>query len=169
MAFFHQLAVAVLLVLLTLSLQCAGVATLIEWLRRVAVRDIARLGPIRSAALVVQSSIAIITLHGLVILLWASFYRAQCFSSWDLSFYFSASSYATVGYGDVILPANWRLLGPLESVTGVLMCGVSVCLLFALITRLIPQGPHPTQVNTHPDIPSSTARTSQDSHERTHA
>jgi hypothetical protein len=27
----------------------------------------------------------------------------QCFPSWELAFYFSASSYATVGYGDVIL------------------------------------------------------------------
>ena len=169
MAFFHQLSVAVLLVLLTLSLQCAGVSALIEWLRRVVMRDIATLGPIRSAALVVQSSIAIIILHGLVILLWASFYRAQCFSSWELSFYFSASSYATVGYGDVVLTANWRLLGPLESVTGVLMCGVSVCLLFSLVTRLIPQGPHSTPENTDRDTPSSTAGASQTLHEPAHA
>jgi voltage-gated potassium channel len=151
MVLFHQLGVAVLLVLVTLCLQCAGVAAMIEWLRRVMTRGISAFGPIRSAALVVQSSIAIITLHGLVILLWAGFYRAQCFTSWELAFYFSASSYSTVGYGDVVLPANWRLLGPLESVTGVLMCGVSVCLLFALITRLVP---HPAPENKHPEASS---------------
>jgi len=137
MVLFHELAVAVLLLILTLWLQCAGVAALIEWLRRVAARDISVLGPIRSAALVVRTSVAIIILHGLVILLWAGFYRARCFPSWELAFYFSASSYATVGYGDVVLHPNWRLLGPLESMTGLLMCGVSVGLLIALITRLV--------------------------------
>ena len=98
-------------------------------------------GPVRSAVLVVKSTIAIIILHGLVILLWASFYRLQCFPSWELSFYFSSSSYATVGYGDVPLPSRWRLLGPLPRIAGVVMCGVSVCLLFATITRLMDRDP----------------------------
>ena len=137
MIVFHQALTAVLLLILTLWLQCAGVAALIAWLRRVAARDIYKLGPIRSAALIVKSTIAIIILHGLVILLWASFYRARCLPSWELAFYFSSSSYATVGYGDVVLPSNWRLLGPLESMTGVLMCGLSVGILFALVTRLV--------------------------------
>jgi voltage-gated potassium channel len=137
MTLFTQAAVAVLLLILTLGVQCAGVAVLVEWLKRVIAPEIQIFGPGRSAVLVMQSTIAIVLLHGLVILLWASFYRSQCFPSWELAFYFSASSYATVGYGDVILPSTWRLLGPLESMTGVLMCGVSVCVLFALVTRLV--------------------------------
>jgi hypothetical protein len=51
--------------------------------------------------------------------------------------YFSATSYSTVGYGDVTLPLKWRMLGPIESITGVLMCGISVSLLFAIATRLV--------------------------------
>jgi voltage-gated potassium channel len=130
-------AAAVLLLLLTLSLQCAGIALLVEWLKHVVMPEIRRFDPVRAGLLVVQSTIAIIVVHGVVILLWACFYRWQCFDSWELAFYFSASSYATVGYGDVVMPGMWRLLGPLESMTGVLMCGVSVCVLFALITRLV--------------------------------
>ena len=37
----------------------------------------------------------------------------------------------------MLLPPQWRLLGPLESMMGVLRCGISVSLLFALITRLV--------------------------------
>jgi hypothetical protein len=85
MIVFHQALTAVLLLILTLWLQCAGVAALIAWLRRVAARDIYKLGPIRSAALVVKSTVAIIVLHGLVILLSASFYRAL-FCPWQLAF-----------------------------------------------------------------------------------
>ncbi len=153
MTLIPQAAAAVLLLILTLCLQCAGVAALIEWLRSVTATGASEFGPIRSAVLVVKSTIAIIILHGLVILLWASFYRLQCFPSWELAFYFSASSYATVGYGDVILPSRWRLLGPLESMAGVLMCGVSVCLLFATITGLVYRDPRHSRKLDHASHP----------------
>lgn len=152
MTLIPQAAAAVFLLILTLCLQCAGVAALIEWLRSLTAKG-AKFGPIRSALLVVKSTIAIIVLHGLVILLWASFYRLQCFPSWELAFYFSASSYATVGYGDVTLPGRWRLLGPLESMAGVLMCGVSVCLLFATITRLLHRDPRHSGKQGHINRP----------------
>jgi voltage-gated potassium channel len=170
MIVFHQIVAAVLLLILTLWLQCAGVAVLITWLRRVAARDIYRLGPMRSAGLVVKSTVSIIVLHGLVILLWASFYRLRCLPSWELAFYFSSSSYATVGYGDVVLPSNWRLLGPLESMTGVLMCGLSVGILFALVTRLVDRAAQsiPERERLKPHSPLSVAGRSRYSGEQTH-
>jgi len=137
MPIFDQLAACALLLVLTLWLQCVGVALLIEWLKRVMARGIYTFGSIRAAALVVQATMAMIVLHTLVILLWAGFYRLRCFPSWTLAFYFSGSTYATVGYGDVVLPTKWQLLAPLESMAGVLMCGVSVSILFAVVTRLV--------------------------------
>jgi Ion channel len=56
---------------------------------------------------------------------------------WESAFYFSTASYATVGYGDVVLPQMWRTLGPVESIIGVLMCGLSAGFLFAIVSRLI--------------------------------
>ena len=91
----------------------------------------------RCAALVMQTTVAVIILHGIVILLWASCYRWLCLPTWESAVYFSASSYATVGYGDVVLPSKWRLLGPLESMVGMLMSGVSIGLLFAAVTHLV--------------------------------
>jgi len=137
MVLFNQVGAAVVLLTLTLCLQCAGVTVLVQWLKCVLTRDVHKHGPVYSATLVVKSTVTIVVLHGLVILLWAGFYRSRCFPSWELAFYFSASSYSTVGYGDLILPSNWRLLGPLEGITGVLMCGISVSVLFALVTRLL--------------------------------
>jgi hypothetical protein len=69
------------------------------------------------------------------ILMWAGSWK--CFPSGEPAFYFSTSSYSTVGYGDLVLPRMWRALGPVESVTGVLMCGLSVSLLFAIVTFLV--------------------------------
>jgi len=145
---FHEIVASTILVLLTLSVQCAGVATLIRWLRRIAAKEIHKGSLFEAGLLVMQTTVAVILLHGTVILLWASFFRCLCFRSWESAFYFSGSSYATVGYGDVLLPERWRLLGPLESVVGVLMCGISVSLLFALVTRLIGSDTSLTQEST---------------------
>ena len=67
--------------------------------------------------------------------MWASFYRWKCFHG-GASFYVSAS-YSTVGYGDVLFPHFWRFLGPVESLTGMLMCGMSVSGLYAILTRVL--------------------------------
>jgi voltage-gated potassium channel len=149
---FHQLTAGILLILLTLALQGAGLATLINWIRPIAARGIHKLHPIRAAALVGESTMAILLVHGLVILLWAGFYRSRCFPSWEPALYFSAASYSTVGYGDVMLPSRWRFLGPLESIIGVLMCGYSVSALFAIVTRLIAPTVQPSQREGQKDV-----------------
>jgi hypothetical protein len=136
MTLLQQAGAAVLLLSVTLSLQCGGAATLILWIRSIP-RESQEVRVFRCAALVMQTTVAVIILHGIVILLWASCYRWICFPSWESAFYFSASSYATVGYGDVLLPSKWRLLGPLESMVGMLMSGVSIGLLFAAVTHLV--------------------------------
>jgi voltage-gated potassium channel len=137
MPFLRQSIGAAVLVLLTLSLQCAGMATLIARIIAHAKRDLHKLGPLRSAVLVVRITVVMIVLHILEILLWAGFFRWSCFRSWESSFYFSTTTFSTVGYGDIVLPQAWRILGPIEAITGVLMCGLSASFLFAIVTRLV--------------------------------
>jgi voltage-gated potassium channel len=137
MIFIRQTSAALVLATLTLSLQCAGLAAVIAWARPSFAPHVLRLGAIRSAVLVMRLMTAVIGLHLLEIVLWAGFYRWLCFPSWESAFYFSASSYATVGYGDVVLPQMWRTLGPVESIIGVLMCGLSASFLFAIVSRLV--------------------------------
>jgi len=137
MTFARQAGAAVFLVTLTLSMQCAGIAVLISWARASIERGIARLSSLHAAVLMIRFSTLVIVLHFLQILVWSVFYRWYCLPSWESSFYFSATSYSTVGYGDVVLPGICRLMGPVESVTGVLMCGISVSGLVALAARLV--------------------------------
>jgi len=51
--------------------------------------------------------------------------------------YHSAVNYTSLGYGDVVMSASWRLLGPLETADGMLMFGVSTAMIFAVIQRLL--------------------------------
>ena len=139
MEFVRQASAGIVLVAATLGLQSAGMAILIHWARATIAQGISlnELSPWRSAVLMIRFTAVMIVLHIFQILLWAGFYRWQCLSTWESSFYFSTASYSTVGYGDVILPRIWRTLGPLESIIGVIMCGISVSALFAIAIRLI--------------------------------
>ena len=72
------------------------------------------------------------------ILLWALLYQGLgLFSGLEGSLYFSGITFTTVGYGDMTLPACWRLLSVAEAVTGVLMAGWSTAQLVYVVQRII--------------------------------
>jgi hypothetical protein len=86
--FVHQACAGFVLVTLTLWLQSAGIGMLLAWIRRVAEGAIHKMSAMRAAALVVRFTTAVVILHELEILLWASFYRWICLPSWVSAFYF---------------------------------------------------------------------------------
>lgn len=51
--------------------------------------------------------------------------------------YHSAVNFASLGYGDIVMSKNWKLLGPLEAINGVLMLGMSSAALMAILQQLI--------------------------------
>jgi voltage-gated potassium channel len=136
MDFIRHATAATVLVALSLWIQCIGMATLIDRGLAYLARE-HRLSPLHSTVLIVRVTCIMIGLHIAQILVWAAFYRWMFFPGWGLAFYFSTGSYATIGSGDLALPTTWRSLGPVEAMTGVLMCGLSVSLLFAIVARLV--------------------------------
>ena len=79
----------------------------------------------------------LVMLHLVEITVWALFYWWQCLPDAESSFYFSGVTYTTVGYGDLVLPVEWRLLGSVEGLTGILMCGLSTGLFFAVVSKVL--------------------------------
>ncbi len=77
------------------------------------------------------------------------FYWLGEFATLNEAIYHSAVNFATLGYGDVVMSAEHRLLGPLEAINGALMIGVSTAALsrafsVAMQELVIPhQGPPP--------------------------
>lgn len=52
------------------------------------------------------------------------------------AFYFSSVTYTTVGYGDLVLPKDWRMVGGIEALTGMLMCGWSTGFFFTVVSHI---------------------------------
>lgn len=93
-----------------------------------------------------------IVLHLLEITIWAVFYAAEHgMPNLETAMYFSAVTYTTTGYGDLVLPAPWRLVGAVEALTGILMCGWSTGFFFAIVSRLFGPRFNPVAPVSHHD------------------
>lgn len=78
----------------------------------------------------------LVLLHLAGISVWGLFYWwQQCLPNMESALYFSGVTYATVGYGDLVLPEEWRLFAPIEGLTGILMCGLSASFFFVIVSK----------------------------------
>jgi hypothetical protein len=75
--------------------------------------------------------IGFVVAHMVEIVLWAAAYRlAGELRSFEEAVYFSAITFATIGYGDVTLSSQWRLASAIEGVNGILLFGWTTAFLF---------------------------------------
>lgn len=87
--------------------------------------------------LLVRMTWLLLLFHAAEISVWALFFLWRgCLPDAETAFYFSGTTYATIGYGDVVLPQAWRMLAPVEGLTGILMCGLSTGLFVAVISKI---------------------------------
>ena len=54
----------------------------------------------------------------------------------ETALYFSTVTFTTLGYGDVTLDANWRLLGSIQAANGTIMFGWTTAIVMAVIHRM---------------------------------
>ncbi|MBP1598028.1 MAG: Ion channel [Acidobacteria bacterium] len=129
-----KLLIAWCLMALCVAIHAGGVASALRWLR-----------PQQSAAprfwrwtwLFIRLAGWMILVHLTEITVWAFFYVWKgAIADLPAALYFSVVTYTTTGYGDLVLPEAWRLVGGIEALTGILMCGWSTGFFFAVVSRL---------------------------------
>jgi len=124
------------LVAMTVIIHAAGIALVLNRIWRSPARPETGFWPI--SWLLIRLAWWLILVHLLEIAVWAFFFWWQkCLPDAESSFYFSGVTYATIGYGDLVLPKEWRLFGPVEGLIGILMCGLSTAFFFAVVIRTI--------------------------------
>ncbi len=66
----------------------------------------------------------------IAIWLWAiAFHWLQIFGTYEEAVYFSLVAFTTLGFGDILLPQEWRLLSGLAAANGLLMFGLLTAIL----------------------------------------
>ena len=64
------------------------------------------------------------------------------FQDYRTAFYHSAVNFATLGYGDIVMSEKQRLLGPIQSLNGILMVGVSTAVFMTTIRDAVKLSAH---------------------------
>jgi hypothetical protein len=134
----REILFAFILVSINVSIHATGMVELLDWLTRKQPKIEREYGVFTNILLFIKIFAILLTLHLAQICVWAGFYALWCgLKDFESALYFSISTYTTIGYGDVVLPIGWRLLGAIEGVTGVLMFGWSTGVIFAVASRLM--------------------------------
>ena len=134
-----KLLIALVLMALCVAVHAAGVTSALRWVRG---KRESPQGYWRWTWLFIRLAAWMILLHLLEISSWALYYFwRDAIDDVQAAFYFSAVTYTTTGYGDVVLAEEWRLVGGVEALTGILMCGWSTGFFFAVVSRMYQTAP----------------------------
>ena len=130
-----QLLIAWMLMALCISVHAIGLVGAFRWID--GSRALANPRFLPPTWLLIRVSAWIIFLHLIEISLWALVYVwRKAMPAADAALYFSAVTYTTTGYGDLVLPEAWRLVGGIEALTGILLCGWSTGFFVAVVNRM---------------------------------
>lgn len=81
----------------------------------------------------------LITIH---IWLWAITYEllnVKEFKTLEDAVYFSTVTFTTLGYGDIVLKDDWRVLSGIEAANGIILMGWSTAFLFEVMSQIYPR------------------------------
>lgn len=73
----------------------------------------------------------------LEVLLWAlTYYLLNALQGFEPAFYFSMVTFTTLGYGEIVLGEQWRLLASFEAANGIIMFGWTTAVILAAVQRI---------------------------------
>lgn len=132
------MASALFLIMLSIAIHAMGTTM---WLRYLIGRYADSSGiflPRTRLTVLILTALVLIGLHVIEIFVWAAAYLIVApgeLESLEAAFYFSAVTFTTLGYGDVTLTSQWRLLSGFEAIAGILLIGWTTAFMFAVLQR----------------------------------
>lgn len=80
---------------------------------------------------------------------WAVMYlyhpQIKALGDLDTALYFSMVTFTTLGYGDVVLTGQWRMLASIQAANGVIVFGWTTALIFVWMQHIYLRKPFPDQ------------------------
>ncbi len=128
-----NIAIGALLILLTTAVHAGGMALSFRFIHNHATIAGSRLHLNRvvkvGGVVLIMYLIAIME-----VLIWGAAYLTfDAIDGFEKAIYFSAVTFTTLGYGDVVLDGSRRLLSSLEAINGIIMFGWSTAIVIAAV------------------------------------
>jgi hypothetical protein len=136
-----ELLLGIAVMVVCVMVQCFFVAILFRVLMFLEQHHLLQPGLLKSSALL--TAIMLIMLVGTFgqIAVWAAVFQLGGeFADFATAFYHSTVNFATLGYGDIVMSEEARLLGALEAVNGVMMFGLTTGVMFTVLNAIMHRG-----------------------------
>jgi voltage-gated potassium channel len=133
--------ISVGIILVSIGIHGLGNTYLVLFLYKKQQNAIKKLG-FKSAFQVLSfTALLLMLVHFLEIVIWAAAYLAipeiRQLANFEEAIYFSMVTYATVGYGDIVLEPQWRIMSGFEAMSGILLFGWSTAMLFSIVQKIL--------------------------------
>ena len=124
--------------LLCLIVQVVVVFWCVRYCTRQTDGDASDAGWLKAIRTLSVSMLAMMTANLLQIALWGFlFVGLGEFEEVYPAVYHSAVNFTSLGYGDIVMKEEWKLLGPLEAANGILMMSMTAAALTAILQYII--------------------------------
>jgi len=133
-----QLLLGSLLVVATSAVHSAVTVLVLRLLRALHVEHSLMQTHLGRSSLVAATVLLLFVTALIEVTLWAATYlRVGAIESFEAALYFSMVTFTTLGYGDITLGEDWRLLASFQAAIGIIMFGWTTAIIVALIQRMV--------------------------------
>ncbi|WBL82698.1 potassium channel family protein [Bradyrhizobium xenonodulans] len=132
-----QFLVGTLVSLVSIAVHALATVVAIDIARSAGLRHPTRPRP-HLMGVMMATAVVLMAAHILEVLIWAATYGIVGAAAAEHGLiYFAFVNYTTLGYGDVTPVREWRLIGPLTAMNGVLLFGWSAAVLFEVLRKTL--------------------------------
>lgn len=132
----HQLVIGSLVIAVTVAVQAEMFNLLSNRIESMIIHFRRWLRRFANTGVIIVAVLFVLLVHTINVWLWAmTFMMVGAFASFEPALYFSLISFTTLGFGDIILGPDWRLLSGLTAANGFLSFGWSTAYMVELVRR----------------------------------
>jgi len=134
---FNQILIGSFIIPITILVQVIFIQIAIRFLRKLEQTQ-SRYGTAAISILLSASTLWLLAALSIAIWIWAGFFLyLGCFETLEQSLYFSMVAFTTLGFGDLTLPLDWRILSGMIAANGLVLFGLNTAFLFEVLHRTI--------------------------------
>lgn len=134
-----QLIIGCFMISLTVIIHAIALDRIVIFLEKIGPRTFNLFHHFWKIPLMVITVLSVFLTHIVQIWIWAILFyylTPDILPDMESAIYFSTSSFTTVGFGDVFLDKDWRLLSSFEAANGFILFGWSTAFIFEIISKL---------------------------------
>jgi hypothetical protein len=134
---FTQLLIGTFFLMITVILQSLSFDFIIKKASWLLTKKIKALKPVWKALILSCVTFSVACVLIAEVWIWGIFYYfIGAVPDFETALYFSTSSFTTVGFGDVYLQKDWRLLSSIEAMNGFIMFGWATAFIFEIVSQV---------------------------------